>query len=240
MSTSSSSPIYPTTHREHSVHPAHLQAPSVGKLRHQESLWREDWQSGGNPRTTTPTGYEPKELSTVSGIEAFSGDPYQSYGVQEKVGEENHRAPITEEVEVFREIGTADVPDSKISETSNFQSQMHFDDSLERIADSDLEDGEFQKVLTSPLYAQKASGRPDAMVMQEREVSAQHIQADRKESLRSHSSEVQKALVKPNALISSEQRNLIGSSVIRNADPSNLRGSLLEGNKDHLLKQDQT
>ena len=49
------SPIYPTTHREHSVHPAHLQAPSVDKLRQQESLWREDLQSGGNPRTTTPT-----------------------------------------------------------------------------------------------------------------------------------------------------------------------------------------
>ena len=54
-STSSSSPTYPTTHREHSVHPAHLQAQSVDKLRHQESLWREDLQSGGNPRTTTPT-----------------------------------------------------------------------------------------------------------------------------------------------------------------------------------------
>ena len=55
MSTSSSSPTYPTTQREHSVHPVHLQVPSVDKLRHQESLWREDLQSGGNPRTTTPT-----------------------------------------------------------------------------------------------------------------------------------------------------------------------------------------
>ena len=55
MSTSSSSPTYPTTQREPSVPPAHLQAPSVDKLRHQESLWREDLQSGGNPRTTTPT-----------------------------------------------------------------------------------------------------------------------------------------------------------------------------------------
>ena len=36
------------------------------------------------------------------------------------------------------------------------------------IAESDLEDGESQKMLTSPLYAQKASGKPDAMVMQER------------------------------------------------------------------------
>ena len=173
MSTSSSSPTSPTTHREHSVHPAHLQAPSVDELRHQESLWREDLHSGGNPSTTTPTGHEPKELATVSRIEAYSGDPYQLYDVQEKVGEEDHRAPITEEVEEFCEIGTAGVLDSQISETSYFQSQMHFDDSVESTADSDLEDGELQKMLISPLYAQKASGKPDAMVKQEREVSAQ-------------------------------------------------------------------
>ena len=112
---------------------------------------------------------------------------------------------------------------------------MHFDDSVESIADSDPEDGELQKMPTSPLYAQKASGEPDAMVVQEREVCAQYTQADRKESLRSHSSECQKALRKPNALFSSQQGNMIRSSVSRNANPSNLRGSLLEGNKDHLL-----
>ena len=51
---------------------------------------------------------------------------------------------------------------------------MHFDDSVESIADSELEDGELLKMLTSPLYAQKASGKPYAMVVQEREVSAQY------------------------------------------------------------------
>ena len=75
---------------------------------------------------------------------------------------------------------------------------MHVDDSAESIADSDLEDGELQKMLTSPLYAQKASGKPDAM-------------------------------------FSSEQGNLIRSSVFKNANPQNLRGSLLADNKDHLL-----
>ena len=99
---------------------------------------------------------------------------------------------------------------------------------FQSIADSDHEDGELQKMLTSPLYAQKASGKPDAMVMQEREVSAQNTQADRKESLRSLSSEGQKALGKLDALFSSEKGNLIRSSVFRNANPSNLRGSLLE------------
>ena len=46
---------YITTLREHPAHQAHLQAASVDKLRRQESLWREDLQSGGNLRTTTPT-----------------------------------------------------------------------------------------------------------------------------------------------------------------------------------------
>ena len=70
-----------------------------------------------------------------------------------------------------------------------------------------------------------------------REVSAQYTQADRKERLRSHSSEGQKALEKPNALFSSKQGNLIRSSVFKNANPSNLGGSLHEGNKDHLLNK---
>ena len=41
--------------REHPVHHARLQANPVDKRFHLESLWREDLQSGGNPRTTTPT-----------------------------------------------------------------------------------------------------------------------------------------------------------------------------------------
>ena len=136
----------------------------------------------------------------------------------------------------FGEIRTHSLPDPKRSETSYFQSHMHFDDSAESAADSDLEAAESQKMPTSPLYAQKASGKPDALVVQEREVSAQMTQAE-KESFRSHSSEGQKGSGKPDALFSCEQGNLIRSSVFRNANPSNLRGSLLEGNKDHLLNQ---
>ena len=74
-------------------------------------------QSGGNPRTTTTTGYEPKELATVSRIEDYPGDPYQSYDAQKEFGEQDHRVPITEEVKEFGEIGTHGLPDSKISET---------------------------------------------------------------------------------------------------------------------------
>ena len=158
------------------------------------------------------------------------------YDAQKEFGDEDHRAPITEEVKEFGEVGTHSLQDY-LSKMSYFhQSHMHFDDSAESIADSDLEDGEQQKMLTSPLYAQKASKKPDALAVQEREVSAQLTQAG-KESLWSHSSEGLKALEKPNALFSSEQGNLIRSSVFRNANPSNMRGSLLEGNKDHLLNQ---
>ena len=63
--------------QEHPVPHEHLQALPVDKQRHQESLWRENLQSGGNPRTTTPTGYEPKELATVSRIEDYLRNPFQ-------------------------------------------------------------------------------------------------------------------------------------------------------------------
>ena len=46
---------------------------------------------------------------------------------------------------------------------------MQFDNSAESIANSDLEDGEVQKMLTSPLYCQNATEKPDAMVIQEGE-----------------------------------------------------------------------
>ena len=79
---------------------------------------------------------------------------------------------------------------------------MHFGyDAAESIADSDLEDGELQKMQTSPLFAEKASVKPDAMVMQEREVSAQYTQAERKASLRSQSSEGQKSFWKSQCVV---------------------------------------
>ena len=119
---------------------------------------------------------------------------------------------------------------SPIEKMSDLQLQMHFDESMESIADSDLEDGQLQKLLTSPLCAQRAFGKPDAKVVQERVVSAQT----------SHSSEDRTASWKPAALFSpkrNEQRNQMWSSLFGNANLSNLSGSLLEGNKDHLLSQ---
>ena len=45
-------------------------------------------------QAATPTGYEPKELATVSSISGIIV-PYQLYDVHEKFGEQYHRAPIT-------------------------------------------------------------------------------------------------------------------------------------------------
>ena len=103
---------------------------------------------------------------------------------------------------------------------------------METTADSDLEDGELQKLLTSPLYAQRPSGKPDAMVVQEREVCAQ-----------TSPSSVHRASGNLAALFSprrNEQRNQIWSSVFGNAKLSNLSGTQLEGNEDHLLSQART
>ena len=87
--------IMSTTENTH----AQLHALPVDKQRHQESLWRENLLSGGNPRTTT----HPKSLRL-------------SQGLSGKCGKQHHRAPITEEVKEFREIGTRP-PVSETSET---------------------------------------------------------------------------------------------------------------------------
>ena len=109
-------------------------------------------------------------------------------------------------------------------------STMHFDESMESVADSDLEDGKLQTLLTSSLCAQGASGRPNALVIQERGVNAQT----------SHSSEGREATGRPVALFSpkrNEQRNQTWSSVFGNAIVSNVSETLLEGDKDLLLNR---
>ena len=108
---------------------------------------------------------------------SFLEDIYQVYDVQREFGEQDQEAPIVEEVKEFGQIGIQSLLNHEMTDTSSIedmsylQSQMHFDESIESIAaDSGLEDGERKKLLTSQLYAQRASGRPDAMVIQEREL----------------------------------------------------------------------
>ena len=118
------------------------------------------------------------------------------------------------------------------------------------IAESDLEDGELRKMLTSLLYVQDrddcmssristALEKPAAMI-QERGASAKRTQAGRRESLMSNSSQETRASGKLAAMFFTRKRrtgNTIKSSIFKNANPSNLGRSLLEGNEDHLLSQ---
>ena len=139
-STSSSSLTLPSTTQEHaaqSVQQEQLRENFVDEKRHQRPVCRDQQQIGGKPRHTTPTGYELKALETKS-IEtgAYSEDPeelepkriepdkslqtdlYQLCEIQERFMEEDHPAPVTDEVEEFGKIG---------DKQPYIQSQMHFD-----------------------------------------------------------------------------------------------------------------
>ena len=119
-----------------------------------------------------------------------------------------------------------------------------------RALHSDLEDGELQKMMASPLYMQSredcgfsrmpiAPGKPAAL-LQERGASAKRTQADARKGLMSSSYQEPSAPEKPAAVFSlrsEEPGNQFKSSVFKHADPSNLGRSLLECNKDHLLSQ---
>ena len=171
-STLSSSFTLPSRIQEHaaqSVQQEQLREHFVDEKRYQRPVCYDQQQIGGKPRHTTPTGYEPKALETkiietgsysedpeetepqrVEPDESLQTDLCQLYEKQERFMEEDHQALITEEVGELGEIG---------DKQSCIQSQMHFDyDSAESTADSDLEDGELRKMLTSPLCAQKNDG----------------------------------------------------------------------------------
>ena len=164
--------------QDDTVHRAPLPEPMRSTSSATEPLSHVKYESGGNPRNTSPTGFEIKEVATKE-LATISGSSleniYQLYDVQRDFGEHDQQVSIIEEVKEFGQIRTQSLFDHEMAEMSfvekmsYLQSQMHFEEPMESIADSDLEDGELQKLLTSPLYAQRASGKPDAMVVQERE-----------------------------------------------------------------------
>ena len=104
----------------------------------------------------------------------------------------------------------------KLAEKSYIQSQMHSDyDSAESIAESDLEDGELRKMVTSPLYMQdredcmssrKTTALEKPAMIQDRGVSAKRTQADRREGLMSNSSQETRASEKPAAMFFTRKR----------------------------------
>ena len=158
--------------QDDTVHREHLPKTTGSESSSEEPLSHINYESARNLRPNTPTRYEPKEFATISGsaLEHIC----QLFDVQREFGEQDQQAPTIEEVKEFGQIQGQGLVDHEMAETpldekmSYLQSQLHYDESMESIADSDLEDGELQKLMISPLCAQKASGKPDAMVVQER------------------------------------------------------------------------
>ena len=125
-----------------------------------------------------------------------------------------------------------------VKSQSYHQSQMHSDDDpAESIVGSDLEDGQLRKMLASPLYIQgkeensepsrapEASGKPEAMEMQERGASAQRTQEER-------------ARCQVHLKRLKFQGNLRHCCQFSNTlIHQNFGRSLLERNQDHLLGQ---
>ena len=85
--------------QDDTVHRAPLPEPFQSTSSANEPLSHVNYESGGNPRNTSPTGDEPKELATISG--SSLEDFYQSYDVQREFGEQDQQAPIIEEVKEF-------------------------------------------------------------------------------------------------------------------------------------------
>ena len=205
-----SSPIFSLTSQTLTTLLEHYEHLGPDERSHCDDLRR----SGGFTQTVTPTCYEPKIIETnVIDSEAKSPEDLEPRRIEldRNLGTDLYQLLL----EICRNL-----------DKSYFQSQMHSEyDSAESIADSDLADGELRKMLASPLYLQNredyepsripiATVKPAAL-LQERGANAKRTQADTREEPGDH----------------------FKSSVFRNADPTNVGRSLLEGNKDHLLSQ---
>ena len=137
---------------------------------------------------------------------------------------DDYQSPITEDMDEFGKI----IVESLCCNQSLIHSAY---DSPEGIADSDLEDEQLRKMPASPLYIQKrdrdfnssrkhrVSGKPDAKFSFDSEPTLNTFLA------RNRGNEP------------GDQFESIVHSVLRFADTSNAGGSILEGNKDHLLNQ---
>ena len=99
--------------QDDTVHRAPLPEPIQSTSSDNEPLSHVNYESGRNPRNTSPTGYEPKELATISG--SSLEDIYQLYDVQREFGEQDQQAPNIEKVKDFGQIGTQKLTRSRDS-----------------------------------------------------------------------------------------------------------------------------
>ena len=203
----------------------------------------------------------PKRIELDRNIEVEPQDQ-----TRDRIVGDDYQSPITEDMDEFGNAG--------VKSLSYNQSLIRSDyDSAESIADLDLEDEQSRKMLASPLYVHgreghfdsspkpRASGKPDAMVVQKREASAQRTQADhsKRDSLILNSSREPRVSGKPDAMFSSDSEPTLNTFSARNrgnepgnrfessvhsvfaiADPAKCGKSLLDGNKGHLLSEART
>ena len=171
-------------------------------------------QSDGSTQIPSFTGQEPKsvEFKDIEAIVPEDLEP-RSIELDRNIGTD----PYQIQERFVRKSLTEDMDELRKvgAGVSYFQSQMHSEyDPAESIADSDLEDGELRIMLASP---------PSLQNREDFESSRMPIAPGKPAALFSFGSE--------------EPGNQLKNSIVKNADPSNLGRSLLEGNLDNLLSQ---
>ena len=78
--------------------------------------------------STLPWVYEPKEFTTEETATIpmmSSGNIYQFFDVQRKIGEQDQQAPIVEEVKEFGQVGTQSLLDHEMMDTSPIENMSH-------------------------------------------------------------------------------------------------------------------
>ena len=145
ISTISLSPMSSTSLMFPTVSPIHT-SPMI---LHSYLLCDGPRQSGGSTQIPSLTSYEPKSVDNKAfDTEAIDHEEIEprrivldrNLGTDPCQSQERFmKYSFTEDMDEFGKVG---------AEVSYFQSRMHFDESLESNADSDLEDGEIRKLLT--------------------------------------------------------------------------------------------
>ena len=111
----------------------------------------------------SPTSLRPERLLQFRHFLEVLLKMFINYTMYREFGEQDQQAPIVEEMKGFGQIQAQSLLDHEMAEMSPvekmpyLQSHMHFDESMESIADTDLEDGELQTLLTSPLVQERAA-----------------------------------------------------------------------------------
>ena len=115
--------------QDDTVNREHLPKTTWSKSNAKEPLSHVNYESGGNLRTNTPSGYDTKELATkelaikelATSSGSSLGDIYQLYDVQRQFGEQDQQAPNIEEVKEFGQIEAQSLLDHEMADMSRVE-----------------------------------------------------------------------------------------------------------------------